>query len=322
MPEQNPTGPTTEVTLGANNNERSTGFRRGFVAVGLAGVGLLGAGFASGGQGEAMPVVAPFAADGGSNEAFSFYEECRDGNQEVVVVSAIQGDAFIELTLPSGDVASATIQEGDSGPTPAGPKGANVSYTITSGEFEVSGVADACDEVVTEPTDAPTEPTDAPTEPTDAPTEPTEKPGQEVCPDNEVHDGIKYETKVDTNGNPESVTITAPEGFLIGGYCIKAGDDLDFVDVPDAETVVITDQDDDKAVSHFSPFLVKIEEPTETTEGPTETTDGPTETTEGSTPTTEGPTETTDGSTETTTVTTVAVGEVTPEATVLTGATK
>ncbi|HEX5861118.1 MAG TPA: hypothetical protein VFY58_04705, partial [Nocardioides sp.] len=29
--------------------------------------------------------------------------------------------------------------------------------------------------------------------------------------------------KIDTTGNPKSVTLTAPEGQLITGYCVKAG---------------------------------------------------------------------------------------------------
>ena len=76
--------------------------------------------------------------------------------------------------------------------------------------------------------------------------------------------------KVDVSGEQLSVTVTAPDGYLISGYCVKAGDDLDFVVVnPPQKTVTITDQDGDGcnpnndnpcAISHYS--LTLVVEPT------------------------------------------------------------
>lgn len=76
--------------------------------------------------------------------------------------------------------------------------------------------------------------------------------GQEVC--------SGYDSgKIDTAGDPKSVTVTAPEGKLISGYCVKAGSDVSvpdgavqFITVdPPQKTVTIT-HPSGKAVSHYA----------------------------------------------------------------------
>ncbi len=58
--------------------------------------------------------------------------------------------------------------------------------------------------------------------------------------------------KIDTTGDPQSVTVTAPDGYLVSGYCAKGGQQTDFVTVdPPQKTVTIT-VSNGKAVSHYS----------------------------------------------------------------------
>lgn len=77
------------------------------------------------------------------------------------------------------------------------------------------------------------------------------------CPDHTT--GV-----TDTVGDPETVEYTAPAGFLVAGYCVKAGsanqgDGPVFVTVdPPKKTVTIT-HPTGKAVSHYSVLLVPEE---------------------------------------------------------------
>ncbi len=117
---------------------------------------------------------------------------------------------------------------------------------------------------------------------------PPSSPGQDandqVCPDGDTG-------KIDVSGSQASVTVTAPEGKLISGYCVKAGsanqgDGPVLVTVnPPQATVTIT-HPSGKDISHYSvTYVVEETPPTETT--PTDTT--PTDTT----PTDTTPTNTT-----------------------------
>jgi hypothetical protein len=59
-------------------------------------------------------------------------------------------------------------------------------------------------------------------------------------------------TKIDVVGEQKVVTVTAPEGYLISGYCVKAGTQTTFVTVdPPQETVQIS-APNGKGVSHYS----------------------------------------------------------------------
>jgi LPXTG-motif cell wall-anchored protein len=105
--------------------------------------------------------------------------------------------------------------------------------------------------------------------------------------------------KIDTTGDPSSVTYPAPDGYLVEGYCVKAGSVHQgygpvYVSVdPPQKTVTITYPDKD-SISHYSVDLVMTQGPTTTgptTTGPTTT--GPTTTSPETTgPTTTGPTTT------------------------------
>jgi hypothetical protein len=72
--------------------------------------------------------------------------------------------------------------------------------------------------------------------------------------------------KIDTSGDPGSVTVTAPEGYLISGYCVKAGSDesdagVAFVTVSPPQASVTISHPSGKAVSHYSYSLVAIQTP-------------------------------------------------------------
>jgi cell division septation protein DedD len=118
----------------------------------------------------------------------------------------------------------------------------------------------------------------------------------QVCPDGDSG-------KIDVSGSNASLTVTAPEGKLISGYCVKAGSENQglgpesYTVDPPAKTVTIT-HSSGKDISHYSLTFVDEETPpTETT--PTDTT--PTETTPTeTTPTESTPTETTPTETTTT----------------------
>jgi hypothetical protein len=103
--------------------------------------------------------------------------------------------------------------------------------------------------------------------------------------------------KIDVSSG-SSVTVTAPDGKLISGYCVKAGSanqglGPEFVPVSPPQKTVTISHSSGKDVSHYSLTYVDEEQPTTTETTTTETTETTTtETTETeTTPTT--PTETT-----------------------------
>jgi LPXTG-motif cell wall-anchored protein len=119
------------------------------------------------------------------------------------------------------------------------------------------------------------------------------KPGQEVC-------GPLDSGKINTTGDPATITIPnavvqVPEGYLISGYCVKAGSEQSVED-PDGPVQYVTldppvatitfPGPDGKAVSHYSVSFVKIpDESTTTTEATTTTTIEQTTTTAAATTT-------------------------------------
>jgi hypothetical protein len=115
--------------------------------------------------------------------------------------------------------------------------------------------------------------------------------------------------KIDTTGDPLSVTVTAPAGYLIDGYCVKAGsvqqgNGPEYVSVsPPSASVTIT-HSTGKAVSHYSYSLTpKSTTTTSTTSTTTTTTEPEDTTTTSSTTTTTEPEDTTTTSSTTTTTT-------------------
>ncbi|HUF02018.1 MAG TPA: hypothetical protein VMN35_06305 [Gaiellaceae bacterium] len=116
----------------------------------------------------------------------------------------------------------------------------------------------------------------------DAPPSPPGQSGNDqVCPEGDSG-------KINVSGSNASITVTAPEGKLISGYCVKAGSESqglgpEFYTVdPPAKTVTIT-HSSGKDISHYS--LTFIDEGTHTETHPTET--HPTETTSTETTPTE-----------------------------------
>jgi hypothetical protein len=141
---------------------------------------------------------------------------------------------------------------------------------------------------------------------------PASPPGQEVndqvCPEGDSG-------KINVSGSNSSITVSAPEGMLISGYCVKAGSENqglgpESVTVdPPAKTVTIT-HSSGKDISHYS--LTFVDEGEETTE--TETTQ--TETTQTQTTQTETTqTETTQTETTQTETTSSAPAQTTPAVT-------
>lgn len=77
--------------------------------------------------------------------------------------------------------------------------------------------------------------------------------GIQVCPPLDTG-------KIDTTGEPLTVTVTAPEGYAIGQVCVKAGsvqqgDGPEFL-VSDGATTLTFGHSSGKAVSHWSASFV------------------------------------------------------------------
>jgi hypothetical protein len=116
--------------------------------------------------------------------------------------------------------------------------------------------------------------------------------------------------KIDVSGEQTSITITAPSGYLISGYCVKAGSDQGgtggpvFVTVdPPMQSVTIT-YPGGKAISHYSVTYVPVSTPTTTTTtSPTSTTTTTSPTSTTTTSHTTSPTSTTTTSPTSTTTT-------------------
>lgn len=73
--------------------------------------------------------------------------------------------------------------------------------------------------------------------------------------------------KIDTTGDPATVTVTAPEGKLISGYCVKAGPGFEMIVVDPPLAQVVVDHPTKDSVSHYSLSYVEapVVEPTTVT---------------------------------------------------------
>ena len=80
-----------------------------------------------------------------------------------------------------------------------------------------------------------------------------------ICPD--ITDST-YEDKVDVDGDPATVPVDAPDGYLIAGYCVKAGTEPVIVMLDEPVASVDVDHPTKDSVSHYQLLLVKkMEEP-------------------------------------------------------------
>lgn len=103
----------------------------------------------------------------------------------------------------------------------------------------------------------------------------TEGPAQEdkghpefICDES----GEGWQAKVDTTGDPATVTVTAPDGFLIDAYCVKAGTEKFIIDDFEPAASVVIDHPVKDSVSHYQVHLVKITVPEQPHKDPTFTT--------------------------------------------------
>lgn len=83
-------------------------------------------------------------------------------------------------------------------------------------------------------------------------------------------------TKVDVVGSHESITVTAPAGYLISGYCVKAGSvrqglGPEYYTVDPPAVSVTIEHSSGKDISHYTITLVEIETPPTTTVPPVTT---------------------------------------------------
>jgi hypothetical protein len=72
--------------------------------------------------------------------------------------------------------------------------------------------------------------------------------------------------KIDVSGDATTLTITAPDGFLITGYCVKAGSanhglGAEFAAVDPPAASVDISHSSGKAISHYSYTLEENEQP-------------------------------------------------------------
>ena len=86
----------------------------------------------------------------------------------------------------------------------------------------------------------------------------------------QVCDGLDS-GKIDTPNNPGSVTVTAPDGMLIDGYCVKAGSALQgdgpvYVDVAPPQKSITFSYPGGKGISHYSVSYTDAPPNSETTE--------------------------------------------------------
>lgn len=131
--------------------------------------------------------------------------------------------------------------------------------------------------------------------------------------------------KIDTTGDPMTVTLTADPGYKLTGYCVKGGsinqgDGPVYITLnPPVVSLVIEYKGGAKAISHYSYSQAPDETTTTTTEPTTTTTTTPTTTTTSPTTTTTDPTTTT--TTPATTTTAPATTTTTPATTTTDGPT-
>lgn len=89
---------------------------------------------------------------------------------------------------------------------------------------------------------------------------------EQVCPE----DG-----KVEVEGSQSEVTVSAPEGQLISGYCVKAGEGTESVEFDEPVDMATISHSSGKDISHYTVFYV----PGPTIPGPVDEEDDDEETT-------------------------------------------
>ena len=100
--------------------------------------------------------------------------------------------------------------------------------------------------------------------------------------------------KVDVEGDHTTLVVTAPDGYLIIGYCVKAGSAKqglgpEFVEVDPPATQVTISHSSGKDISHYTLETVEAESTPEPTEPGTEPTEPGVEPVDGDEPVEESP---------------------------------
>lgn len=95
----------------------------------------------------------------------------------------------------------------------------------------------------------------------------------DTCDDIATGEGWLEKVEGDFNDGDSELTVTAPEGFLIDMYCVKAGTDPIIQPVDPPQETVTIDYPDNDTVSHFKIHL--IEAPTTPPTSPPPTTETP-----------------------------------------------
>ena len=81
--------------------------------------------------------------------------------------------------------------------------------------------------------------------------------GTQVTAPAAAADVCQGDVKVEVSGDKETITYTAPDGYLISSWCVKAGTTTEVHAVdPPAKTITIS-HTSGKGISHYSVTLVK-----------------------------------------------------------------
>jgi len=236
-------------------NPETGSFRR-LVAVTAATALPLGVGAAFLSSGESSATIEQGVAAGSQYEDFVISPFCLDGPVNIAVTNT--GDVSQEFTVSTDRTTlSQEVVSQDTFLFPTGyielEDGVIVSGSVISslGSSAMFSIDDNCKFV------------DQTTTTTEAPTT-TIKPGQEVCP--ETIDGPEDVKFDDLEGLEFAIPVK--EGYFVDGYCVKAGQEVKYVDFeghPLTETAV---SPNGKDISHVTVDYEKKPDDTTTTSTP------------------------------------------------------
>jgi hypothetical protein len=85
--------------------------------------------------------------------------------------------------------------------------------------------------------------------------------GAQASPAAATSELCEGDVKVEVQGETNTITYTAPDGYLVSSWCVKSGTEAEVHDVdPPAKTITIA-HSSGKGISHYSVTLVKAPEP-------------------------------------------------------------
>ncbi len=247
-----------EMEVIQNQPRTATGGKRMLAILGATGAALGGGLALASNSGEGISAEVALGAVGsepcetGGTQACDYINwgaVCVDGDEQLRIsnndnrpVNTVIVEGLPDLVEITGLGESVTVNpDVDSGSISVENEG------VSAGFFDLAG---AC-YVDTTSTSAPTT--------TELSTTTTEAPNDQVCPP--LDSG-----KIDVEGDIKSLVISADEGYLIVGYCVKAGSAKqglgpEFVTVEPPQLSVEISHSSGKYLSHYS-FDVDVDEPT------------------------------------------------------------